>query len=340
MIIGPGRNLSPVAAEAWQSGRLACVGLAAGRRSRPANERLSSMKLLDSPRTGRLGSHIFYPSPFGQCCRALTVPHDPKTPAQSRARAIFGSCSNAWGRTLTEAQRQRWVSAAQTAPSHPSLGQYYHLSGQQFCVQINSTLRWRVGYGGAKGNRRQQGDAGRQRAAGWMRLGFHKGGSVLIEGAGSELRSKRQAGPGRARSGPGGELRVEGRSLGGAAAEDKTSGARPSGRGQEKQTSRPATNGMATSEPLPNGSGTVQFTLPIWWLMATAANRLCGWRPDHPRDLRRRRVLAGSFGPLLTIHLIAEAPRYCHELFCLSMNSIVSLPCPRFVLFRAGPLIS
>ena len=69
------------------------------------------MKLLDSPRTGRLGSHIFYPSPFGQCCRALTVPHDPKTPAQSRARAIFGSCSNAWGRTLTEAQRLRWVSA-------------------------------------------------------------------------------------------------------------------------------------------------------------------------------------------------------------------------------------
>ena len=98
------------------------------------------MKLLDSPRTGRLGSHIFYPSPFGQCCRALTVPHDPKTPAQSRARAIFGSCSNAWGRTLTEAQRLRWVSAAQTAPSHPSLGQYYHLSGQQFYVQINSTL--------------------------------------------------------------------------------------------------------------------------------------------------------------------------------------------------------
>ena len=31
--------------------------------------------------------------------------------------------------------------AAQTAPSHPSLGQYSHLSGQQLCVKINSTLR-------------------------------------------------------------------------------------------------------------------------------------------------------------------------------------------------------
>ena len=42
---------------------------------------------------------------------------------------------------LTEPQRQRWVTAAQIAPSHPSLGQYSHLSGQQLCVKINSTLR-------------------------------------------------------------------------------------------------------------------------------------------------------------------------------------------------------
>jgi hypothetical protein len=33
------------------------------------------------------------------------------------------------------------VAAAQNAPSHPSLGQYSHLSGQQLCVKINSTLR-------------------------------------------------------------------------------------------------------------------------------------------------------------------------------------------------------
>ena len=99
------------------------------------------MKLIDTPRTGRLGTYIYYCSPFGQCCRALTVPHDPKTMAQSRARAALGSSSSGWGLGLTEAQRERWVSAALNVPSHPWLGQYSHLSGQQFCVKINSTLQ-------------------------------------------------------------------------------------------------------------------------------------------------------------------------------------------------------
>jgi hypothetical protein len=56
-------------------------------------------------------------------------------------RDIFGSSSRGWGLKLTEPQRQRWGQAALTAPSHPSLGQYSHLSGQQLCVKINSTLR-------------------------------------------------------------------------------------------------------------------------------------------------------------------------------------------------------
>ena len=56
-------------------------------------------------------------------------------------RDIFGSSSRGWGLNLTEPQRQRWGQAALTAPSHPSLGQYSHLSGQQLCVKINSTLR-------------------------------------------------------------------------------------------------------------------------------------------------------------------------------------------------------
>ncbi len=99
------------------------------------------MKVIDTPRTGKVANLVAYPSPFGQCYRSLTVPHDPKSEAQSRMRAFFGSASRGWGLKLTEAQRQRWVAAALTAPSHPSLGQYSHLSGQQFCVKINSTLR-------------------------------------------------------------------------------------------------------------------------------------------------------------------------------------------------------
>ncbi len=98
------------------------------------------MKLLDSPRSGRLGAYVYYTTPFGQCCRALTMPRDARSPAQARARASFAACSQAWGRSLTEAQRQRWVAAAQTVPSRPSVGQYGPLSGQQFYVRINSVL--------------------------------------------------------------------------------------------------------------------------------------------------------------------------------------------------------
>jgi hypothetical protein len=99
------------------------------------------MKVIASPRTGKVANLVAYPSPFGQCYRTLSVPHDPKSEAQSRMRTVFGSSSRGWGLKLTEAQRQRWVAAALTVPSHLSWSQYSRLSGQQFCVKINSTLR-------------------------------------------------------------------------------------------------------------------------------------------------------------------------------------------------------
>jgi hypothetical protein len=99
------------------------------------------MKVIDTPRTGKISNLVAYVSPFGQCFRSLCIPHDPKTQAQRHARDIFGLSSRDWGLKLSDLQRQRWVAAALKAPSHPSLGQFSHLSGQQFCVQINSTLR-------------------------------------------------------------------------------------------------------------------------------------------------------------------------------------------------------
>ncbi len=99
------------------------------------------MKVLDTPRTGRIGPLVAYPSDFGQCFRTLVVPHDPKSLAQSRVRVSFGVSSQGWGRKFTELQRQHWNQAALTVPSYPSLQQYSHLSGQQLCVKINSTLR-------------------------------------------------------------------------------------------------------------------------------------------------------------------------------------------------------
>jgi len=99
------------------------------------------MKVLDTPRTGRLGAQVAYLSPFGTCFRTLTIPHDPRTEAQLRARRAFAAASRGWGLELTDPQRERWCAAAQTVPSWPTLRQYSHLSGQQFCVKINNTLQ-------------------------------------------------------------------------------------------------------------------------------------------------------------------------------------------------------
>ena len=98
------------------------------------------MKSNETPRTNKIGNMVAYVSPYGQCYHAYCVPRNPRTEAQNRMRAIFGSASRGWNLRLTDAQRERWTLAAQTAPSHPSLGHYGHLSGQQLCIKINSTL--------------------------------------------------------------------------------------------------------------------------------------------------------------------------------------------------------
>jgi hypothetical protein len=99
------------------------------------------MKVIDTPRTNKIGNAVAYISHFGQCYRAYCIPRNTNSPAQRRMRGIFGSSSRGWGLNLTELQREHWDATAQQVPSHPSLEQYSHLSGQQLCVKINSTLR-------------------------------------------------------------------------------------------------------------------------------------------------------------------------------------------------------
>ena len=99
------------------------------------------MKVIETPRTGKIGDKVAYVSPFGQCYHAYVIPRDIKTEARSQVRSGFGSSTRGWALTLTEEQRQSWVLAAQTVPSHPSLGQYAHLSGHQLWIKIDNTLR-------------------------------------------------------------------------------------------------------------------------------------------------------------------------------------------------------
>jgi len=98
------------------------------------------MKVRDTPRANKLGNTVGYVGRTGQCLRTYCTPRNPRTPAQRHIRDIFCSVSRGWGIKLTDAQRLKWIQAALSVPSHPSLDQYGSLSGQQFCVKINTTL--------------------------------------------------------------------------------------------------------------------------------------------------------------------------------------------------------
>jgi hypothetical protein len=106
------------------------------------NEKEAHMKVIDTPRTNKIGTMVAYVSPYGQCYRTYCVPRNPRSFAQTRQRGLFGSSSRRWGRSLTELQRQHWDTAAEQVPSHPSLRQYAHLTGEQLYVKIDSTLRF------------------------------------------------------------------------------------------------------------------------------------------------------------------------------------------------------
>ena len=98
------------------------------------------MKVIDTPRTGKIGKSWPTCRPLDSATAPTASRATPKPPPRA-ARAIFGSSSRGWGLKLTEHQRQHWVAPPRQVPSHPSLAQYSHLSGQQLCVKINSTLR-------------------------------------------------------------------------------------------------------------------------------------------------------------------------------------------------------
>jgi hypothetical protein len=100
------------------------------------------MKTLEPPRTGKVGTQVYYGSPFGQCCHTHFIPSNPRTPAQQKVRQILAASVRDWCLKLTELQRQLWDTAAQQAPSHPSLRQYGALVGEQLWIKIDTTLRF------------------------------------------------------------------------------------------------------------------------------------------------------------------------------------------------------
>ena len=89
---------------------------------------------------GKLGGHVFTKAKSGATIRTKVTPLNPKTSAQSEARSALGANSQAW-RTLSEAQRLAWNSAAQEVSKTNAFGDTYFPSGKNYFTAINNNLR-------------------------------------------------------------------------------------------------------------------------------------------------------------------------------------------------------
>jgi hypothetical protein len=95
------------------------------------------MKILDTPRTGRLGRTVFYQSRFGLAAREFVVSRRTVTPARERVWDAVAYYSRAWATKLTEQQRQLWIVAGANVPSATRLTSGF-LTGEQHFVGIHA----------------------------------------------------------------------------------------------------------------------------------------------------------------------------------------------------------
>lgn len=97
------------------------------------------MKILDVPQAGKRGVTVSQGGRYGQVSRALVIPTNPSTPAQSAARGFFGAASEGW-RQLSQTQRNAWTAAAAGMQTKSKLGQSGAMTGLQLYVKVNNTL--------------------------------------------------------------------------------------------------------------------------------------------------------------------------------------------------------
>jgi hypothetical protein len=98
-----------------------------------------------SPMSGRSRGYVYYWFKGRQRWRRYVIPKNPRTPAQQRARAIFGTASKTWSEDglLTEEQRDAWYADGARKESRPRLGQSGPLTGQQNYVGRNCARKQR-----------------------------------------------------------------------------------------------------------------------------------------------------------------------------------------------------
>lgn len=95
------------------------------------------VKIIDVPQSGSAGNLTSARNRSGQYMRQRAIPTQPRTTAQSAARARLTSLSAGW-RGLTDAQRAAWAAFANSFTVTNSLGATISLTGHQCYVKVNT----------------------------------------------------------------------------------------------------------------------------------------------------------------------------------------------------------
>lgn len=78
---------------------------------------------------GRVGNVVGMMGAAGMMVRAWVVPNNPSSGAQQGVRATMATLAAAWSGTLTQAQRNAWITYAMTLQYVSKLGTPYKISG-------------------------------------------------------------------------------------------------------------------------------------------------------------------------------------------------------------------
>lgn len=101
------------------------------------------MKYVPSALIGRLsrsaGSTTASHNKFGAYLRNRVMPTNPQSSFQTAVRGNFADLSTGW-RTLTDNQKEGWITLGESMERTDSLGQTYSLTGIQAYISVNNNL--------------------------------------------------------------------------------------------------------------------------------------------------------------------------------------------------------
>lgn len=94
---------------------------------------------LVSDARGKLNGSVASKNRYGSYLRNKITPVNPQSTAQMEARQRFGALSSMW-KSLTQSQRNSWLSGVKAFPFTDIFGDIKHLSGNSLFVKLNSNL--------------------------------------------------------------------------------------------------------------------------------------------------------------------------------------------------------